>query len=328
MYIPEYTITNGILTNIAVIEFVRATAQAKIILPSWEKNQQKEAKVQFIKSNLNILGIKEDLTEIRKVVDKIAENPARLVQSILTSIDIVRIGSQNYEIDEKDVEDLYRALIEISEGSSLQMYREMTLENKTPPEEILSEVNGLLDWMNSLDGKETHPIIKTAIVKGRIMEIEPFRMYNELMSNLLAYQILKAHEYTINDFCRLEMAYAKDLPEYKYALETITKENDLTAWIDFYTDAMAREASNAKEQILLLAKDSKIARVTGTAKLSGRQERILAYLQDYGLIQNKDFPRIFPDISEDTVLRELKRLVEAGIVAKNGSTKLSRYELK
>ena len=51
-------------------------------------------------------------------------------------------------------------------------------------------------------------------------------------------------------------------------------------------------------------------------------------MQDYGVLQNKDFSRIFPDISEDTVLRDLKSLIDAGIVQKTGSTKSSRYELK
>jgi len=51
-------------------------------------------------------------------------------------------------------------------------------------------------------------------------------------------------------------------------------------------------------------------------------------LQDYGMIQNKDFPNLFPNISEDTVLRELKKLLEKDLIVKKGKTKSSRYELK
>jgi DeoR/GlpR family transcriptional regulator of sugar metabolism len=77
----------------------------------------------------------------------------------------------------------------------------------------------------------------------------------------------------------------------------------------------------------LLARDTKLAKATGRVKLSGRQQRIVEHLQDYGILQNKDFALIFPDVSEDSILRDLKALIAEGIVVKNGSTKSSRYEL-
>jgi len=137
------------------------------------------------------------------------------------------------------------------------------------------------------------------------------------------------------DFCHLEMAYCKDIAGYRKAQKSLEQketskegEEDLTEWIDFYLGTMASEATEKKEEILLLSKDTKIAAATGKAKLSRRQEDIIVYLQDYGMLQNKDFEGLFPRISEDTVLRELKKLVSGGIVVKKGKTKSSRYELK
>jgi len=197
-------------------------------------------------------------------------------------------------------------------------------------------MTSLIDWLNSLDSRETHPLIKAAIVKANILKIAPFKNYNELLGNLIARQILKSSGYDIKDFCPLEMAYCKDPARYKKAQrgleQTIIEEKeqveDLTEWIDFYLGTMASEAVTKKSEILLLSKDTKIATATGRAKLSKRQEKIVGYLQDYGMIQNKDFGKLFPYISEDTVLRELKKLANAGIVVKRGKTKSSRYELK
>jgi Fe2+ or Zn2+ uptake regulation protein len=42
---------------------------------------------------------------------------------------------------------------------------------------------------------------------------------------------------------------------------------------------------------------------------------------------NKDFRKIFPDFSDDTVLRELKFLKEKGLVKKVGGTKKAQYIL-
>ena len=105
-------------------------------------------------------------------------------------------------------------------------------------------------------------------------------------------------------------------------------DQDLTEWLEYFTEALASEVSTVSQNVKLLAKDTKIAKATGRTKVSTRQERIIEYMQDYGVLQNKDFSRIFPDISEDTVLRDLKSLIDAGIVQKTGSTKSSRYELK
>ena len=87
------------------------------------------------------------------------------------------------------------------------------------------------------------------------------------------------------------------------------------------------EVSTVSQNVKLLAKDTKIAKATEN-KSNSRQERIIEYLQDYGVLQNKDFSTLFPDISEDTILRDLKTLVDMDIVQKLGSTKSSRYELK
>jgi len=86
-------------------------------------------------------------------------------------------------------------------------------------------------------------------------------------------------------------------------------------------------AEKKREEILLLSKDTKILQASGSAELTERQEIIVAYLQDYGKIQNKDFEIILPNVSEDSVLRDLKVLMDKGIVVKKGKTKSSRYEL-
>jgi predicted HTH transcriptional regulator len=72
---------------------------------------------------------------------------------------------------------------------------------------------------------------------------------------------------------------------------------------------------------------TKIAKVSGHTKLSPRQQKIVEYMQDYGSLFNRDFSKIFPEVSEDSVLRDLKTLIAAHIIEKVGSTKSSRYEL-
>lgn len=59
--------------------------------------------------------------------------------------------------------------------------------------------------------------------------------------------------------------------------------------------------------------------------LSDRQIKIVEYIQKVGFLQNKAFDSLFPMVSEDTILNELKGLQKNGIIKKVGVTKSARY---
>jgi DeoR/GlpR family transcriptional regulator of sugar metabolism len=61
--------------------------------------------------------------------------------------------------------------------------------------------------------------------------------------------------------------------------------------------------------------------------LTERQAKIIEYIQEIGYVQNQAFASIFPNISEDSVLRDLKDLSEKGLIKKIGKTKAARYVL-
>jgi len=213
MFIPEYTITNKILQNIASIEHVKAISEISVILNSWEKRQQKEAEIEFIRRNLLLEGIKTSENEIKKYVDGITPFPAGIVQGIKKGLEITQISTFSHELNEEDINQIYFALKELPPEDpqfTAQIYRDKKTSSlkttETNPEEILSQMTEFLDWINSLDGRETHPLIKASIIKGKLMTMQPFATNNETMSNLLTYKILKSTEYTIKDFCHLEMA--------------------------------------------------------------------------------------------------------------------------
>ena len=62
-------------------------------------------------------------------------------------------------------------------------------------------------------------------------------------------------------------------------------------------------------------------------ELNERQMLIMEYLHRHGSMQNRDFRKIFPDFSDDTVLREMGFLKKKGLIKKVGGTKKARYEL-
>jgi ATP-dependent DNA helicase RecG len=66
----------------------------------------------------------------------------------------------------------------------------------------------------------------------------------------------------------------------------------------------------------------------GNRRLDPRQERALAYLAERGTITNREFRELCPELSDETIRRELADLVDQGLIVKVGERKATYYMLK
>ena len=66
----------------------------------------------------------------------------------------------------------------------------------------------------------------------------------------------------------------------------------------------------------------------GNRRLNPRQERALAYLAEHGSITNREFRDLCPELSDETIRRELSDLVDQGLIVKVGERKATYYILK
>ncbi|MBI1919214.1 hypothetical protein HYS29_01355, partial [Candidatus Microgenomates bacterium] len=106
------------------------------------------------------------------------------------------------------------------------------------------------------------------------------------------------------------------------------KQGDLTDWLSYFTKGLAIELSKIKEKVQKLSVDVKIKeKLGGQIALSERQIKIIEYIQKVGFLQNQAFESLFPMVSEDTILRELKDLLKKKIIKKKGRTKGAKYIL-
>ena len=330
MYVPEYTITKEILNNIAVAEYGKSIVENTTILPNWEGQLRREALIKTIKFLLDQENLNIPVEKVKKQLDGIAQDTAQSISNTQSAYEYVLELSKEKEFEEESLKMLHQKLTnKVVHESKSGKYRSVRKTGGTDPQEILAKMVELLDWYYSMDAKDTHPILIAGIMRARILEIQPFENFNNAMAGLISLLCVKSCGYIMRDFLSFEEYFVNSRNEHFNTFASISKnEGDVTDWLEYFTEGVANEISKLQEQVLLLARDTKIAKVTGRAELSKRQERIIEFLQDYGLIRNSDFPRVFPDISEDSVLRDLKVLVEDGIVVKKGKTKSSRYELK
>jgi Fic family protein len=322
MFVPEYSITTKILKNISVIEYAKAVVENTPILPSWENQLKKEAKVLLLHTYLKNAGLNVDQLKVKSYLDNIDGNVPLEFSDLLNTLNLVEVLSEKKEFTETEIREVAKTLTH--KGG----YRDTKIPNRPNPEELLAKIVQFFDWLQSLDGKETHPVIIAAITRAFFEKIEPFKSFGHIISGFISMLSLNTSGYDLKNMVCVEDYFEKTKREYNSTLDKLPPvSTDYTPWIEYFTEGMCVEASNIKEKVKLLARDTKIAKATGRAKFTSRQERIVEYLQDYGVLQNKDFAKVFPDNSEDSILRDLKVLIGKGVIQKSGSTKSSMYEL-
>ena len=72
----------------------------------------------------------------------------------------------------------------------------------------------------------------------------------------------------------------------------------------------------------------RITRTYPGETMNERQVKALAYLQEYGRITNREYQRLCPDVSAETLRLDLVDLVKRGLLLKVGAKRGTHYILK
>ncbi len=165
-----------------------------------------------------------------------------------------------------------------------------------------------------------------------LVTIHPFVEGNGRTIRAFSTLILLREGYDIKRFFSLEEHFDSDPGAYYKALSDVDSQSrnivarDLTAWLEYFTSAVAVELTKIKEKIRKLSLDTRLRiKIGEQISLSERQMKLIEYLTNQGSAVMNDLHNIFPMVSEDTVLRDLNSLIEKGIIKKEGMTKASRY---
>ena len=202
-----------------------------------------------------------------------------------------------------------------------------------PPEASLisPQIKDLLAFIESPKNQDIHPVLKSGIVHYELVRIHPFLDGNGRVARALSTLILFLEGYDIRKFFSLEEYFDKNAQDYYSALQSVAKNNgDLTRWLEYFTQGLAIELSKIKEKVEKISVDGKLRERLGGKPLllTDRQLKIIEYVQKTGYLQNQAFAELFPMVSEDTILNELKALLKNGIIRKQGITKAAKYIMK
>lgn len=349
MFNPTFRITPEILQNVSRIETARTLVESSPLLPVYERHIKNDAVIRSVHHSTHIEGNPLPFMQVKRVLDgredDVVAKP-RDVQEILNYrkvvdfIDSISRDKGLTLINQDVIKKIHSLIVDKLVTTEEQgRYRTglVTIRNSVTgeisyapprPEYIQGLMNDLSGWLDSEVFKKIHPVLRAGIILAEVARIHPFFSGNGRTSRAVSTLSLYIDGYDIKRFFSFDEYFDKDAPSYYQAIQTYqSATDDLTFWLEYFTEGMAIELDSVKERVLKLSRETKIRRQHGPVLLNERQEKILEYLQDYGRLSNSDFKKLFPEISDDTILREISSLIKRNLILKRGKTKSSYYEV-
>lgn len=351
MYAPKYAISNKILKSIGLIEASKEIIESAPLVPSFEKRFQSDALVRTIHHGTHIEGNDLTLYQTKKILEgEEVYARARDIQEIINYrnvmglLDDLAVKRGGY--DPNMILDIHKMTVDrivVPEKTGVYRTTEVIIREEgtgrvvfSPPphNEVPFLLEDFFSWLNEPEAIEIHPILRAGIAHYILVAIHPFVEGNGRTIRAFSTLILMREGYDIKRFFSLEEHFDEDLAGYYDAFMRVDRqsanigERDLTPWLEYFTEVVAVELEKVKEKVKKLSVDSRLKVKFGQqVALSERQMRLVEYISDQGSGGMSELKKVLSMVSEDTILRELRDMLEKGIIKKTGSTKASKYVL-
>lgn len=351
MYSPTYSVSNKILRYIGKIEASKEIIESAPLVPAYEDKFRQEAIIRTVHHGTHIEGNALGTGEVAAVLlGEIVDARDRDIQEVLNYREVLKFIDKRLKTNDYSEKDLLtiheltvNKVLSVATSGKYRLNQVVVKNSKTgevsfkPPEapKVKKLVVEFMDWLNSGDARDVHPVIKAGITHYVLAFIHPFVDGNGRASRAFATLVLFREGYDIKKFFSIEEYFDRNAKRYYATLQSVSNQKvdtlsdrDLTSWLEYFCEGLAEELERVKQKVQKLSLDLKLKGRTGQIVLSDRQVKLVEYMETYGSVSNKQWRTILRDFSDDTILRDLKDLVKKKLVKKKGSTKGAVYVLR
>jgi Fic family protein len=336
---PKFKYTQRTVNNLLKITQARDIILNAKIIPKWEISLRRDALIRSAHSSTAIEGNKLTLEEVselaqgRKIMATRKEK-----QEVLNYLNVLQ-NIQNYHNNGKVTEDLLLKLHKDITKETLDNpgdegnYRkvQVVVGNKftgevvfTPPktEDVPKLTKALLGWINQ--EIELSPVLIAGLSHYELVRIHPFVDGNGRTARALATLILYIRDFDIKRFFTLDDYYDSDRKAYYAALKSVDENNlDTTQWIEYFTDGVLISINEVKKKILSLS----VKKTGPQIALTEKQMKIMEKIVANGKITSGEIQDMFK-ISRQAAYKELKKMIELGVIEPRGEGKTVYYIAK
>ncbi len=194
--------------------------------------------------------------------------------------------------------------------------------------ELRGEMDRFLSYLN--DSDLTHPFIKAAIAHLWFVTLHPYEDGNGRIGRAIIEYILARGEESELRFYSPSTEINRAKRSYYAALESAQKGSlDITFWIIWFLDCLARSLANAKDIIAPVLRRERFCHQSAGLPLSKNQLTVIVrYLDGFkGNLTSSKYATICT-VSQDTATRDLKDLCNKGLFTQVGAGRNTHYVLK
>jgi Fic family protein len=202
------------------------------------------------------------------------------------------------------------------------------LHYEAPSSQLVEEeMKNLLSWIN---GNTTDPVLKAAVAHFWFVIIHPFDDGNGRIARAISDLLLARADETSQRFYSMSSRILVERKKYYEVLQKVQHSNgDITEWIDWFLNCLKHALLETETVLQNILHKADFWKIHGNTSLNDRQQLILNKLLDGfdGKLKSSKWAKI-AKCSLDTALRDIKDLIEKGILRKEEQGgRSTNYEL-
>ena len=339
---PHFTITYAIAQGIAQIERARGFLEAAQLSESWVRQMSERALLLEAHHTTHIEGTRLtlDQAELLLAGQPVPGADADDVRELLNYRDAFDLVSDYLDSgapsSEGLIREIHRRLVAGVRGGQARPGEYRVAQNYVvnsltreviytppPPGDVPDLMRDLVSWLNQPG--EVHPVIVSGIAQFQLVHIHPFLDGNGRTSRLLSTLCLYRSGYDFKRLFTISEYYDRDRSDFYAALQSVREQDmDLTGWLEYFIAGLATQLAEVTDRGKQAIRVDVMIRDYG---LNPRQGVALRHLLQEGSLAIQTFEGLVPNVNRRTLQRDLKEMVEQGILTIEGATHQLVYRL-
>lgn len=339
---PKLTITNAVTAALTRIERARGFLEAAMLSENWIRAMGERALVLEAHHTTHIEGTQLTLDQAERLLagepvpeadpDDTCEllNYRRAFEFVSDYLD------SGAPITEGLIREIHKRLVQGVRGGKAApgQYRKIqnyvvdsatgrTIYTPPPAYDVPLLIAELVAWLN--EPGQVHPVLVSGVAQFQLAYIHPFPDGNGRTSRLLSTLCLCRAGYDFKRLFTISQYYDRDRAAFYRAIQGVREHDmDMTGWLEYFVQALAAQLAEVRRRGEQAIQRDVLAK---THRLSERQEKAVGYVLEHGSLTIQDYEALCPDTNRRTLQRDLKGLVEKGLLEAEGATNRLQYKL-
>jgi Fic family protein len=339
---PIFTITNQITSGLTRIERARGFLEAATLSEDWVRGMGRRALILEAHHTTHIEGTRLTLDQAERLLEgnlvpEADPDDARELLNYRKAFDFVsEYLASGDPITESLIREIHKRLVEGVRGGSAApgQYRKIqnyvvnsstgeTIYTPPPAHVVPIMMAGLADFLRS--EVDTHPVLVSGIAQFQLVHIHPFLDGNGRTSRLLSTLYLYRAGYDFKRLFTISEYYDRDRPAFYQAIQGVREAGmDMTGWLEFFVDGLSTQLAEVREHGEQAIRRDVLVK---EHRLSDRQAKALTHILEHDSLTIQDFLGLCPEVNRRSLQRDLKAMVDRGLIITEGETHHLLYRL-